>query len=60
MIMVHCGCSYTSSPIHTVEDRPDSGHAYNKTQPFNVRGKKPHKKQPQQQKQEKNPVNTNF
>lgn len=19
MIMVHCGCSYTSSPIHTVE-----------------------------------------
>lgn len=39
---------------------PDSGHAYNKTQPFNVRGKKTHKKQPEQQKQEKNPVNTNF
>lgn len=41
-------------------DRPDSGHAYSKTQPFNVRGKKTHKKQPQQQKQEKKPVNTNF
>lgn len=58
MIIVHCGCSYTSSPIHTVEIRPYSGHAYNKTQPFNVRGKNPHKKQ--QQKQEKKPVNTNF
>lgn len=60
MIMVHCGCSYTSSPIHTVEivltvDMHIIKHNHSK-----LEGKKPHKKQPQQQKQEKKPVNTNF
>lgn len=59
MIMVHCGCSYTSSPIHTVEivltvDMHTIKHNHSMLEEKN------HKKQPQQQKQEKNPVNTNF
>lgn len=59
MIMVHCGCSYTSSPIHTVEIVLTVDMHIIKHNHSMLEGKK-HKKQPQQQKQEKNPVNTNF
>lgn len=60
MIMVHCGCSYTSSPIHTVEIVLTVDMHIVKHNHSMLEGKKTHKKQPQQQKQEKNPVNTNF
>lgn len=60
MIMVHCGCSYTSSPIHTVEIVLTVDMHIIKHNHSMLEEKKPTKKQPQQQKQEKNPVNTNF
>lgn len=60
MIMVHCGCSYTSSPIHTVEIVLTVDMHIIKHNHSMLEEKTPTKKQPQQQKQEKNPVNTNF
>lgn len=60
MIMVHCGCSYTSSPIHTVEIVLTVDMHIIKHNHSMLEEKKTHKKQPQQQKQEKKPVNTNF
>lgn len=60
MIMVHCGCSYTSSPIHTVEIVLTVDMHIIKHNHSMLEEKPPHKKQPQQQKQEKKPVNTNF
>lgn len=56
MIMVHCGCSYTSSPIHTVEmDMHIIKHNHSM-----LEGKKTLKKQPQQQKQEKTQLTLTF
>lgn len=55
MIMVHCGCSYTSSPIHTVEIVLTVDMHIIKHNHSMLEEEKTHKKQPQQQKQEKKP-----
>lgn len=60
MIMVHCGCSYTSSPIHTVEIVLTVDMHIVKHNHSMLEGKKTHKKQPQQQKQEKKQLTLTF
>lgn len=60
MIMVHCGCSYTSSPIHTVEIVLTVDMHIVKHNHSMLEGKNPHKKQPQQQKQEKKQLTLTF
>lgn len=60
MIMVHCGCSYTSSPIHTVEIVLTVDMHIIKHNHSMLEGKKTLKKQPQQQKQEKTQLTLTF
>lgn len=60
MIMVHCGCSYTSSPIHTVEIVLTVDMHIIKHNHSMLEEKNPTKKQPQQQKQEKNQLTLTF
>lgn len=60
MIVVHCGCSYTSSPIHTVEIVLTVDMHIVKHNHSMLEEKKPHKKQPQQQKQEKKQLTLTF
>lgn len=59
MIKVHCGCSYTSSPIHTVEIVLTVDMHIIKHNHSMLEGKKT-QKQPQQQKQEKTQLTLTF
>lgn len=56
MIMVHCGCSYTSSPIHTVEmDMHIIKHNHSM-----LEGKKPSKNNHNNKNKKKNQLTLTF